>query len=73
MLKKNELVEQFNKEEQKKQSLKEKKLKRRVRFPKLSERIHKALDRADELVEKRAPVDCVSGKWIKEAAHFTRQ
>jgi len=64
MLNENEFVDQFNKEEQKRQRLKERKLKRRARFPKLSKRLHKALDRWDELREKLAPADCVSKKWI---------
>lgn len=59
-----DLIDQFNKKEQKRQHLEQKKLKRRARFPKLNERIHKALDRWDELYERMAPVDCVSKKWI---------
>jgi len=65
MLKPNEYIEQFNKEEQKRQRLEQKKLKRRARFPKLSERFHKAMDRWDELHERLAPADCVAKKWIK--------
>jgi len=60
-----ELIDQFNKKEQKRQRLELRKLKRRTRFPKLSERFHKVFDRCDELRERMAPVDCVSQKWIK--------
>ncbi|MDD5227104.1 MAG: hypothetical protein PHV97_07995 [Candidatus Omnitrophica bacterium] len=57
-----ELIDQFNKEEQKRRRLEKKKLQRRVLFPKLSERFHKTLDRWDEFLEKLTPADCISRK-----------
>jgi hypothetical protein len=59
-----ELIDGFNKEEQKHQRLEQKKLKRRARFPKLSERFHRVFDRLDEATERRRPTDCISKKWI---------
>ncbi|MFA7255659.1 MAG: hypothetical protein WC133_06145 [Candidatus Omnitrophota bacterium] len=65
MLKQNELVEQFNKEEQKRRRILKKKLARRIRSPKLKPALRKILDRLDEKVERSAPVDCLAKKWIK--------
>lgn len=60
-----ELIEQFNKDEQRYRRLERKKQRRRARFPKLSEKFHKLLDRLDEAIERRRPVDCISKTWIR--------
>jgi len=59
-----ELIDQFNRDERRRQRLQRRKLKRRVRFPKLGALCHAILDLRDEMREKRRPVDCVSSKWI---------
>ena len=58
------LIDQFNKEEQRRQHLRRRKLSRRKRAPKLSRNFHKLLDRLDAEIEKRAIVDCISKKWV---------
>ena len=58
------LIDQFNREEERRQQLLWRKLKRRVRFPKLGALRHGILDLRDEMREKRRPVDCVSRKWV---------
>ena len=61
MLERNdELIERFNKEEQKRQ-----RLQRRKRAPHASKKFHKLLDRLDEVMEKYRPVDCIAKKWIE--------
>ncbi|MFH1801206.1 MAG: hypothetical protein ABH891_10275 [Candidatus Omnitrophota bacterium] len=65
MLERNdELIEQFNKEEQKRLRLQRRKRARRKRAPGASKEFHKILDRLDELREQ-TPADCVSKRWIK--------
>jgi len=59
-----ELIDQFNRDEQRRQRLQWRKLKRRVRFPKLGALRHDILDLRDETREKQRPVDCVGSKWI---------
>jgi hypothetical protein len=56
MLKQNEFVEQFNKEEQKR---------RRSILRKLKRRPSKAMEKLDEAIEKRRSVDLISRKWIE--------
>ena len=63
MLQRNEeLIDQFNRDEQLWHRLQWRKVKRRVRFPKLGALSHVMLDLRDEMREKRRPVDCVSSK-----------
>ncbi len=59
-----ELIDQFNRDEQRWRLLQWRKLKWRVRFPKLGALRHAILDLRDEMRERRRPVDCVSSKWI---------
>ncbi len=61
MLERNEeLIEQFNKEEQKRQRLQRRKRARRKRAPGASKEFHKMLDRLDEAIERHKPADCIS-------------
>ena len=60
-----ELIDQFNREEQSRQQFQRRKLKRRVRFPKLESWHHALLDMLDEIRERRSPADCISSKWTK--------
>jgi len=61
MLQRNqELIDQFNRDEQRWWQLQRRKLKRRVRFPKLGALRHDILDLRDEMRERRRPADCVS-------------
>jgi len=65
MLQRNqELVDQFNRDEDRWHRLQWRKVKRRVRFPKLGSWSHVILDLRDEMRERRQPVDCVSSKRI---------
>lgn len=65
MLERNdELIDRSNKEEQKRQKLIRRKRNRRKRAPSTSKEFHKLLDRLDEVMERRKPVDCISRKWI---------
>jgi len=65
MLQRNqELIDQFNHDEQRWQRLQWRKLKRRVRFPKLGALLHAILDLRDEMRERRRPADCISRKLI---------
>ena len=65
MLERNdELIDQFNKEEQRRQRILRRKRSRRKQDPKLSRNLQKLLDRLEKEIEKRASVDCVSKKWI---------
>ena len=65
MLQRNqELIDQFNREEQRNNRLRCRKVKRRVWFPKLGAFSHAMLDFLDELREKRRPAECVSRKRI---------
>jgi hypothetical protein len=59
-----ELIDQFNYDEQRWQRLQWRKVKRRVRFPKLGALHHVILDLRDEMRERRRPADCVSREWI---------
>jgi hypothetical protein len=59
-----ELIDQFNRDEQRWRCLQWRKLKRRVRFPKLGVLSHAMLDLRDEMREKRRHVDCVSSKRV---------
>ena len=68
MLQRNqELVDQFNRDEQRWQRLRCRKVKRRVRLSKLGALSHAMLDLLDELREKHRPADCVSRKRIGAA------
>jgi len=65
MLQRNqELIDQFNHDEQRWQRLQWWKVKRRVKFPKLGALHHAILDLRDEMCERRRPADCVSREWI---------
>ena len=65
MLKRNdELIEQFNKEEQTRQRLERRRRARRKRSPELSEKNHKILDRLEKIIERRKPTDCIARKWV---------
>jgi len=65
MLQRNqELIDQFNHDEQRWQRLQLRKVKRRVRFPKLGALSHALLDMRDEMRERRRPADCVSRERI---------
>ncbi|MBC8420379.1 MAG: hypothetical protein ISR62_05355 [Desulfobacteraceae bacterium] len=55
-----ELIDQFNHDEQLWRRLQWRKVKRRVRFPKLAASSHAILDLLDEMRERRKPADCVS-------------
>ena len=60
MLQRNqELIDQFNRDEQRWQRLRCRKVKRRDRLPKLGALSHAMLDLLDEISEKRRPADCV--------------
>ena len=59
-----ELIDQFNRDEQLWHRLRWRKVKRRVRFPKLGALSHAILDLRDEIREKRRPADCVGRKRI---------
>jgi len=59
-----ELIDQFNHDEQRWQRLQWRKLQRRVRFPKLGALRHVILDLREKMREKRRPIDCVSRKLI---------
>ena len=61
-----ELIDRFNRDEQRWQRLQWRKLKRRVRFPELGALPHAILDLRDEMRERRRPADCVSSEWIGE-------
>ena len=54
-----ELIDQFNQDEQLWRRLQWRKVKRRVRFPKLGALPHAILDLRDEMRERRRPSDCV--------------
>ena len=54
-----ELIDQFNRDEQRWQRLRCRKVKRRVRLSKLGALSHAMLDRRDELRQKRRPAECV--------------
>ncbi|MBW2005146.1 MAG: hypothetical protein JRI72_11165 [Deltaproteobacteria bacterium] len=63
MLQRNqELIYQFNRDEQFWHRLQWRKVKRRVRFPKLGALSHAILDLRDEMRERHKPADCVSRK-----------
>jgi preprotein translocase subunit SecA len=65
MLERNDaLIEQFNKEEQKRLRLQRRKRARRKRAPGASKEFHKLLDRLDLAIERHKPADCISTKWI---------
>ena len=55
-----ELIDQFNQDEQLWRRLQWRKVKRRVRFPKLGALPHAILDLLDEMRERHKPADCVS-------------
>jgi len=59
-----ELIDQFNSDEQHWWRLHWLKLKRRGRFPKLGALRHAMLDLRDEMRERRRSADCVSREWI---------
>jgi hypothetical protein len=59
-----ELIDQFNQDEQIWRRLQWRKVKRRVRFPKLVALSHAILDLLDVMRERRKPADCVSREWI---------
>jgi hypothetical protein len=59
-----ELIDQFNRDEQRWRWLQWRKLKRRVRSTKLGALSHAMLDLRDEMRERRRPVDCIGRKWI---------
>ena len=65
MLQRNqELIDQFNCDEQRWRGLQWRKLKRRVRFPKLGALSHAMLDLRDEMRKRRRPADCIGRKRI---------
>jgi len=57
-----ELIDQFNRDEQLWYRLQWRKVKRRVRFPKLGELSHAILDLRDEMRERHRPADCIGRK-----------
>jgi hypothetical protein len=59
-----QLIDQFNRDEQGWRRRQWHKLKRRRKFPKLGAGRHAILDMLDEMGDKKAPVDCVGSKWI---------
>ena len=59
-----ELIDRFNRDEQRWRLLQWRMLKRRIRFLKLGALSHAILDLRDEMRERRRPADCVSSKWI---------
>jgi len=59
-----ELIDQFNRDEQRWRWLQWRKLKRRVRFTKLGALSHAMLDLRDEMRERRRPADCIGRKRI---------
>jgi hypothetical protein len=62
-----DLIDQFNSDEQHWHRLQWRKVKRRVRFPKLGALSHAMLDLLDELREKCRPADCISRKSVEDA------
>jgi len=65
MLQRNqELIDQFNLDEDRWRRLQWRKLMRRVRFPKLGALSHAMLDLRDEMRERRRPADCISNKLL---------
>jgi len=65
MLQRNqELIDQFNRDEQLWHRLQWRKVNRRVRFPKLGALSHAILDLGDEMRERRRPAYFVGRKWI---------
>ena len=63
MLQRNqELIDQFNRNEQLWYRLQWRKAKRRVRFPKLGALSHAILDLRDEMRERHRPADCIGLK-----------
>jgi len=65
MLQQNQdLIDQFNRDEERWHRLQWRKLMRRVRFPKLGALSHAMLDLRDEIRERRRPKDCISGKSL---------
>jgi hypothetical protein len=66
MLQRNqELIDQFNRDEQRWRWLQWRKVKRRVRFPKLGALPHAILDLRDEMRERLRPVDCIGRKRME--------
>jgi len=66
MLQRNqELIDQFNRDEERWRRLQWRKLMRRVRFPKLGALSHTILDLRDEIRERRRPKDCISHRWLE--------
>jgi len=66
MLQRNqELIDQFNRDEDRRRRLQWRKLMLRVRFPKLGALSHAMLDLRDEMRERRRSADCISSKWIE--------
>jgi hypothetical protein len=59
-----ELIEQFNRDEDCQRRLQRRKLMLRVRFPKLAALSDAILDLRDELSERSRPADCISSKWM---------
>lgn len=59
-----ELIDQFNQEEQKRQKLQQNKRERRKSAPHESKKLHKLLDLLNETIENRKTIDCVSKKWV---------
>jgi len=63
MLQRNqELIDQFNRDEQLWYRLQWWKVKRRVRFPELGALFHAMLDLRDEMRERHRPADCIGRK-----------
>lgn len=60
-----ELIDQFNKHEQRRRRLQRQKRARRKQLRGARPELLKCLDRLDEITEDQKPVDCVSSKWIK--------
>jgi hypothetical protein len=61
-----ELIDLFNKEEQRRQRLIRRKRGRRKKAPRSGKAWHRLLDRLDEMMERSKPADCVSKKWIDQ-------
>ena len=57
-----ELIDQFNREEQNWYRLQLRKMKRRIRFPELGALSHAILDLQDKIRDSHKPADCIGRK-----------
>ena len=59
-----ELIDQSNKEEQKRQRFRKACSRRKKRLSRTSKKLRDLLDSLDDAIERREPADCVSRKWV---------